>query len=94
MDLNILKNDPRFANIDTDKFEILKEILAHTEGKSAKEVMPYFLAASKKAEEKGVTFSNQETDLILEILTKDMTPAEKSRIDYMRKLAAMVLKKH
>ena len=93
MDTNSLKNDPRLKDIDNQKFDLLNDILLNASGKSKNELLPYFLTASKKAESQGMTFSNQETDIIFEILTKDMSEAEKSRINYMRKLATMFANK-
>ena len=93
MDINTLKNDPRLKNIDDAKLNILNEVLSKAGGKNKNELLPYFMAASKQAEAMGMSFSNEETDLIMELLTKDMSDAEKSRMNYIRKLAAMVSQK-
>lgn len=93
MDINTLKNDPRLKNIDATKLDILNEVLSKAGDKSKNELLPYFMAASKQAEAMGMSFSNEETDLIMELLTKDMSDAEKARINYIRKLAAMVSQK-
>ncbi len=93
MDINSLKNDPKLKNIDAAKLDILAEVLSKAGDKSKNELLPYFMAAAKQADSMGMSFSNEETDLIMEILTKDMSDAEKKRINYIRKLAAMVSKK-
>lgn len=93
MDISTLKNDPRLKNIDNSKLEILNEVLSKADDKKKNELLPYFMAASRQAEAMGMSFTNEETDLIIELLTGDMSDAEKARVNYIRKLAAMVAQK-
>lgn len=81
---------PEIKKIDPRKLALLEEFLKQSESKSKDELIPFFIAASSKASSMGYAFSNDETDLILNILKKDMTETDKSRVDTIRKLAKMM----
>ena len=45
------------------------------------EIMPYFLSITKKASAEGISFNDEETEVILSILKKKMSPADIKKID-------------
>lgn len=83
-------DNPEIKKIDPQKLAILEEFLKQSETKNKDELIPFFIAASSKASSMGYAFSNDETDLILNILKKDMTEVDKSRVDTLRRLAKMM----
>lgn len=93
MALEKLTNHPEIKNIDPKKLAILEEFLKQSESKNKDELIPFFIAASSKASSMGYSFSNSETDLILNILKKDMTETDKSRVETVRRLANMMAQK-
>ena len=93
MNIEDLASNPLLKDINPQKMQILGEILSQAGNKSSNELLPYFMAASQKASSLGVAFSNQETDLIIDLLTQNMTDAEKARINSIRKLAMLVSNK-
>ena len=93
MNIEDLASNPLLKDINPQKMQILGEILSQAGNKSSNELLPYFMAASQKASSMGVAFSNQETDLIIDLLTQNMTDAEKARINSIRKLAMLVSSK-
>ena len=54
------------------------------EGKSGMAAMPILMQTQKKLREQGLEFTSEETDLLMTILTKDMTEEEAEEI--MRKV--------
>jgi len=94
MNINDLSDNPGLNGIDPVKLRILSEVMSQAGNKSTNELLPYFMAASQKASSMGVAFSNQETDLIMDILTQNMSEAEKARVNSIRKLAALVANKN
>lgn len=93
MNIDDLASSPLLKDINPQKMQILSEILSQAGNKSSNELLPYFMAASQKASSMGVAFSNQETDLIIDLLTQNMSDAEKARINSIRKLAMLVSSK-
>ncbi len=93
MNIEDLASNPLLKDINPQKMQILGEILSQAGNKSTNELLPYFMAASQKASSMGVAFSNQETDLIIDLLTQNMSDAEKARVNSIRKLAMLVSNK-
>lgn len=93
MNIEDLASNPLLKDINPQKIQILGEILSQAGNKNTNELLPYFMAASQKASSMGVAFSNQETDLIIDLLTQNMSDAEKARINSIRKLAMLVSSK-
>ena len=93
MNIEDLLSNPLLKDINPQKIQILGEILSQAGNKNTNELLPYFMAASQKASSMGVAFSNQETDLIIDLLTQNMSDAEKARVNSIRKLAMLVSSK-
>lgn len=94
MNFEDFAENPLLKDIDPKKMQILSEVLAQAGSKSQKELLPYFMAASQKAGSMGMAFSNSETDLIIDLLTKNMSDAEKSRVNTIRRLTALMTNKN
>ena len=54
--------------------------------------MPYFLSITKKAQAQGISFNDSETEVILNILKKKMSPADIKKIDMIKNLTQMITK--
>ena len=79
------KKDPRLAGIDEKKLQLLTE-LADRAGKTPKDrLMPLLLSLT--GGKNGLSFNDQETDLIVSILTAGMTPAQKKQVETLRSLS-------
>ena len=76
--------------MDPVKIQVMKELAEQMEGKALKDAAPAIMAASNKLKQQGKSFTPEETSVLLEILTKDMSPQEKARVEMMKQ----VVKKH
>lgn len=83
-------NNPAFQNINPQKLLLLNQLLGQANNKSKDELIPFFMAASSKANSMGMSFDDNETNLIMSVLTENMSPEEKSRVDTIRRLAQMI----
>lgn len=81
MNPNDLLNNPKLKNMDKRKLQIILSLVEESKGKKTSELMPYFMAASQKATAQGASFTKDETELIIELLKKDMSPQEKKKVD-------------
>lgn len=81
-------NHPAMKDIDARKLAILVELANEAEGKPADKALPLLIKANAKMKALGLTFSTEESDLMVEILTKDMPPAEKQKLDMIKKMIA------
>lgn len=82
-DLNWM-NHPAMKDIDARKLAIIVEFVNAAEGKSGTAAIPVLMQTMKKIQEQELSFTPEETDLLMTILTKDMNPAEKARFEQMK----------
>lgn len=79
------RKDPRLKHMDEQKLKLLTE-LAETAGKTPRDkLLPLFMGLASG--NSGVNFSDEETELIVSILTADMSPAQKKQVETLRKLS-------
>jgi hypothetical protein len=81
-------NNPKLNNIDPRKMTILLELMKEAEGKPMDKLVPLLLSANKKLQQQNMTFSKDESDVMIEILTKNMSPKEKQQFEMIKKMMA------
>ncbi len=81
------KDDPRVRSMNPEKIQFLSDFADNLRKTPRQELMGQLLSVSMEAKQKGISFSDQETDLLAELLVKEMPPAERSRLDMLRMLA-------
>jgi len=87
------KNNPTLKGIDTEKLQFITEFASQVQGSKKEMMLPLLLSVTNKAKSKGINFTNDETDLIVNILSANMSSAEKQQIESIRKMADMLSKK-
>ena len=71
------KKDPR----------ILSRLTAEIQNTPKNQLLNKFLSLSLEASQNGISFSNQETDLMTGILMNYMNPADKGKLNLLRTLS-------
>ena len=79
-----IKNNPALKDISKEKLDLLLSYVTEAEKLKQNEVMPYFLSITKKAQAQGISFNDSETEVILSILKKKMSPAPKASASVTR----------
>ncbi|MCD8231670.1 MAG: hypothetical protein LUD14_07630 [Clostridiales bacterium] len=74
-----MQNNPAFQNLSPEKLEFLMNFMSEEKTGSAREMMRMLTAFSGKARDRGIRFSEQETDFVIDHLMESMPPAEKQR---------------
>ena len=85
-----IKNNPALKDISKEKMDLLLMYVTEAEKLKQNEVMPYFLSITKKAKDQGISFNDNETEIILNILKKRMSPTEIKKIDMIKNLTQMI----
>lgn len=75
--------------MDANKLAFLAQMTGDMKNQNKDSMLPFLMSAMTQAENQGIEFSDDETDLFLAEFTKNMTPQEKQRISTMRRMAAM-----
>ncbi len=81
-------NNPRLNNVDPKKLTILLELMKEAEGKPMDKLLPLLMTTNKRLQEQNLTFTKDESDLMIEILTKNMTAKERQQFEMIRKMMA------
>ncbi|MGN0382691.1 MAG: hypothetical protein ACI4DS_00340 [Eubacterium sp.] len=87
---NSWMNDERLSGISSEKLEVLTQIVEESRSRSTKELIPFFIQASSNASSRGINFTDNETEVILDVLKARMTDDEIKRIETVRKLSKMI----
>lgn len=82
-------NHPSLKNIDAAKLQMLMSLADQGKGKSQNELLPFLMAAATQSKANGTAFSQEETDLIIQVLKQGRPPEEAAKID---NLAALIQK--
>ena len=85
---NSWNDNPRLKNIDPRKLSILMDLVNESEGKPVDKLIPLLMNTQKKLQKQNLNFSPDETNLMLEILTKNMNAKEKSQFEMIKKFMA------
>ena len=67
--------------LDPKKAALLNNFANLAQGKSIEEILPLLLAVSNKAKKEGISFTTGETNAIIDILRRDMSPEQQSKLD-------------
>ncbi len=79
-------NNTRMKNIDPRKLAILIELMKEAEGKSMDKLLPLIMNTNKKLQDQDLSFTKDESELMIEILTKNMSSKDKAQFEMLRKL--------
>lgn len=83
MDFDFFKNNPAFSNISPEKLDFLMKFAAQNKTGNAQEMSNMVMGAVNNAKQEGISFTPNETDLIIEILKQNMSPEEQRKADQL-----------
>lgn len=92
--MNEWMNNPRMKNIDPVKLELIQMAASKTAGKSGKEMVPIMMALITGANKKGVRFTPDEIQLIMEIMKEGKSDSEKAQIDKTARMVTAMMQKY
>jgi hypothetical protein len=86
MDPSFFEN-PAFDGMSPEKLQFLLAFAGKDKPASMKEAMPFLMANMREAKQQNLTFTKPEVQLICEILSKDLPPAQQEQV---KKLMSML----
>lgn len=87
-------HDERLSQMDSARLKKLSEYAKELSECPPNKKMDVFLSIQRKARQESFSFSDEERELLLQVLTEHMTPEEKKRIELIRKLASKLPSTH
>jgi len=85
MDLNWI-NHPAMKNIDARKLAILVDLANQANGLTTDKALPLLISTNAKMKSLGLSFTPEETDLLVDILSKDMNASDKQKLELVKKM--------
>ena len=83
---DIFLSNPAFQNMDPEKLQFIMSFAQMEKPNNMNAAMPFLLAQMSQAKKQNISFSKPEVTLLCEILSKDLPPAEKEKVNKMMKL--------
>lgn len=80
--------------MNPQKISMLTEFAAKVESAPKDQLMTTLLALNAEASQRGIQFNDEETDLLVSIMSANMTPAEKNRVDTLRMLSKNLMRRN
>lgn len=81
------KQDPRLAHLNPKKLSYITDLAERISHLPKEQVLPAFLAMQVDANKNGIRFSDTETELLVSVLSTNMSPAEKKKLETFKVLA-------
>lgn len=82
------QTDDRLSGLDPKRLAELMAFANELSSAPQNQKMATFLSINKRAADNKISFSPNERDLLLQVLTEHMTPEEKKRVELIRNLAS------
>lgn len=92
--MNEWMDHPAMKNIDPVKLELIKLAASQTSGKQGKEMATTMMALITATRKHGISFTQEEISLIMEILKDDKSDEEKRKIDQMVNMISAMIATH
>ncbi len=84
MNPSIFEQYEVFKKMHPTKLEVMKELVEKMEGKPMKMAAPLLLEAANRLKKENLSFTPEESAVLIEILSKDMSPEEKAKVEMMK----------
>lgn len=84
MDQSIFEQYEIFKTMHPKKVEIMKELAENMKGKQMKDAAPLLISATNKLKQYNLSFTSEESAVLIEILSQGMSPQEKARVEMMK----------
>lgn len=77
---------PTLQKMEPVKKEILLDLIKESEGKTLNQSLPILMKAQGRLKASGSAFTQEETALIMSILTKDLSAADLAKVEMMKNM--------
>lgn len=84
------QNNPKLADMDKSKLEMLQNLAEQGTGKNATDMLPFLMSAATQGKNSGLRFSSEEISTVLEVLKMGKSPQEAAKLDRIVSLMRMI----
>ena len=79
-------NHPAMKNMDARKMRVIVNLLNEVEGQPLEAAVPAIMRANQELKRQGLSFTPQEQNVIMDIIGKDLSPAQKQKIEMVKSM--------
>ena len=80
--------------MNPQKLTMLTEFAKRAESAPKDQLFQTLMSVSAEANQKGIKFSDEETDLLISIISANMDPGERQRVETIRMLSKNMMKRN
>ncbi len=84
--MNQFENDARFKNLAPLKRKIILELANGSSSKSIEQMLPEIMQLNRELQKRNLSFSKEESNLIMDIMMEQASPADKQKIAMLRSI--------
>ena len=81
------KQDPRLKSMSREKIELLTRFSERLKSADKNSLAEALASINREARQKGLSFNDQETALMVSILSSHMPPSEQKKLNLLKMLA-------
>lgn len=78
------QNHPAFQQMDPRKQEMIVSLAESLQNKKLTEALPLVMAWKERMNQENLSFTPEENNLLMELFTSQMTPAQRRQYEYMK----------
>lgn len=78
------KENQAFLQMDPKKQKMVFLLIEALNGKKLTEALPVLMNWKQEMEQEGVSFSTEENNLLTEIFTSNLTPAQRQQYEFLK----------
>ena len=71
-------------NMDARKMRVIVNLLNEVEGQPIEASLPSIMRANQELKRQGLAFTPQEQSVIMDVIGKDLSPAQKQKVDMVK----------
>lgn len=86
MDNNLFQNNPTFNNLSPEKSAFLINFANAKKPTQLQEMMPFLMSSMNQAKKENIQFTPSESDLLIDILKKNLSPEDCRKVDLMMRI--------
>lgn len=78
--MNQFENDPRLKNLMPLKRQIILELANGSHNATMEQMLPQIMQLNRELQKRNLSFSKEESNLIMDIMMEQASPAERQKI--------------
>ena len=80
----MFEDNPKLKNMHPTKLKIINEIREQSRYHSAEEMLPQIMQINQELKRRDLSFTKEESALLLEAMEESMTPAERKKFQMIK----------